>query len=129
MRVLLPVFLNYIPKIWCVFFFFCRTNITVAKLGQTINKYEIDNMIRWLHTENFFQNLVDPKPNFDSNYTFPTDLIPIGILIGVKSVGKVWLQSKFGLNYQNSEKISLCAYDPQRNILTSPFKSNFTWLR
>ena len=43
------------------------------------------------------------KPNSDCNYTFPTDLAPNVILFGVKSIGKVYLQSKPGLIQQDSK--------------------------
>ena len=33
------------------------------------------------------ENLGDPKPNLECNYTFPIDLAPIGIPIGAKSIG------------------------------------------
>ena len=48
------------------------------------------------------------KPNLDCNYRFPTDLAPNRILFGARSVGKVYLQSKFGLILPSSENISLC---------------------
>ena len=47
------------------------------------------------------------KPNLDCDYTFPIDLTPNIISFGAKSVGKVKLQSKFGLIQKDSENISL----------------------
>ena len=45
-----------------------------------------------MHTDKYFPNHLNPKPNF------PIDLTINGILFGAKSIGKVYLQSKFGLD-------------------------------
>ena len=37
------------------------------------------------------------KPKQDCNYTFPIDLAPKGILLGAKSIGNLYLLSKFGV--------------------------------
>ena len=37
------------------------------------------------------------KPNLDCNYHFQIDLAPSGTPFGAKSIGKVYLQSKFNL--------------------------------
>ena len=47
------------------------------------------------------------KPNLDCKYTFSIDLAPNGIHFGAKSIGKVQLQSKFGLDTHYSGNISL----------------------
>ena len=37
------------------------------------------------------------KTNLDYNYTFPVDSAPKGIPVGAKAIGKMYIQSKFGL--------------------------------
>ena len=44
-------------------------------------------------------------------YSFPIDLVTIGIPIGAKSIGKEYLLSKYVLDQQDSEKTSLCAVE------------------
>ena len=46
------------------------------------------------------------KPNFDCNYTFPTDLAANRIQFNSKSTGEVQLQFKFGMDEQDSRNIS-----------------------
>ena len=48
------------------------------------------------------------KLNLDSIYTFPMDLAPNRFPFGAKSNGRVYIESKFGLDKQYSEKIYLC---------------------
>ena len=47
----------------------------------------------------------------DCNKAFPINFSPNGMYFGFKSIGKVLLHSKFGLNKQDSEYISLCLFD------------------
>ena len=44
----------------------------------------------------------------DCNYPLTIDTALIGIPTGVISIGEGWLQSKYGLDQQNSKKISQC---------------------
>ena len=48
---------------------------------------------REIFSEYFYSKL-----NFDRNFIFPTNLVPIGITFGAKSIGKMLLQSKLGLD-------------------------------
>ena len=66
--------------------------------------------IRW---KNFSQKLIPSsdidsescktKPNLDCDYTFPIGVASNWVPFSAKSIGKMQLQSKFGLNQQNSE--------------------------
>ena len=58
-------------------------------------------------TERHFLESCKSKPNFDCNYYFPIDIGPMEITIDAKFIGKGQLESKFGLDQQHSEKISL----------------------
>ena len=55
-----------------------------------------------------FESIVDPHQIWIAITDYWIDLAPNEIPFGVKSIGEVQLQSKFGLDYQNSDKISLC---------------------
>ena len=44
-----------------------------------------------------FSEYYQIKPNFDCNYTFRIDLTPNGFPFGAKSIGTVYLKSKFGI--------------------------------
>ena len=59
------------------------------------------------HSEKSCLNLV--RPNQICNYTFPIDWVSNVFPFGAKSVGIAKLQSKFGSDWQYSEKISLRA--------------------
>ena len=48
----------------------------------------------------------------DCNYTFPIDSAPYRIQFGAKYITKVYLQSKFGLNYHDTAIISLWCWLP-----------------
>ena len=65
--------------------------------------FELRLRIRVLTQIIFFRILLI-QTNLDCNYTFPIDLAPNGIPLCDKSIGKVQLQSKFGLDQQDSEK-------------------------
>ena len=54
-----------------------------------------------------FSDSCGSKTNLDCDYIFPIDLALNGIQFGAKSIGRVQLQSKFGLDPQETEKISL----------------------
>ena len=45
------------------------------------------------------------KPNLDCNYPFSIDLAPNSISFCAKSIGNVYLQSKFGLDRQDFENM------------------------
>ena len=61
--------------------------------------------------------------NYTWNCTFPIDLAPNRIPFGAKSIGNVLLQSKFGLDEQDLEKIPLCL-DSHFNGLDKSMKNS-----
>ena len=67
-----------------------------------------EQLFRHATTEKYFSESCYSKPNLDCNYTFPNDLTPNGILFGAKSIGNVYIESKFSLIEQHSEYIFMC---------------------
>ena len=70
-----------------------KSNIPILYLNIRSGSIEFEssrsNLKFNLHTEKYFLNLINPKPNFDYNYTFPIDLASDGIPVSGKSIGKV----------------------------------------
>ena len=65
-----------------------------------------------LYTQrHFFQNFVDSNQIWIVITLFREDFAPNGFPFNANSIGKVKLQSKSGLGYQDSKKISLCVQD------------------
>ena len=50
-----------------------------------------------IHAEKYFLNIFKFKQNLDYDYSFSIDLDTNWILFCTKSIGKLWLQSKFDL--------------------------------
>ena len=78
------------------------------------------------YTENIFCNLVQSEPNFDWNQTFPIDFAPNEFSYHAKSIGKVWSQSKFGLDSTRLRKKKFSAYYwkfPQRKYIICSLSS------
>ena len=60
------------------------------------------------------------KPNLDCYYNIPIDKAPNGISIGVKSIGKLYLQSELSLIEPDSESIYMRhAYKSILNLILS----------
>ena len=58
----------------------------------------LGKLIRLVHTEKYFLNLVKPNQNLDCNYSFQINLAPNGGLSDAKSIENMLIQSKWVLN-------------------------------
>ena len=77
-----------------------------------------------LHTK---KSIFELNLKFYCNYAFPIDLVPNGIPFVAKSVRKLKLLSKFGLDQQDLEKSSLVSSDVKtlKKILSSGISLGF----
>ena len=70
-----------------------------------------------MHKEKSFRNLINPDQIWIVIPSYSIDLAPVGNSVSAKSIGKLQLQSKFCLDKQDPENISLCVCVIKRQIL------------
>ena len=60
---------------------FC-IRIKIVQVWFQFKLFMIRFLSIYIHTEKYFRNFVDSKPNLDCNYLFPIDLTPNGVRFG-----------------------------------------------